>query len=494
MLRNLFTRATLVAIAVLLTTRPGIGRAVVTCPVGDCDGSGDVTVNELITLVNIDLGSADPSACPSGIPSQGPCDITCIILAVNLALSACPIAEPTPTPTPSFVPGTCSDPAVQASEPLCALDSAPYTCEFLDESHCLLPYPSSIFLKYDPTTVTGLRMNYPVEAMPVNDRNIHIDPTDWNTLDGFSPGAAMEAHFTEGVDPVASNVAPITNLPRSLDGDSPTVIIDAETGEHILHLAELDLSEHNLFGGQPTPVASPTPAPMLLMRPGLRLKEGTRYIVAMRNLVDVHGNPIQPRRAFQILRDQLDTPVQTINDRRPQMEDIFARLERSGVQRENLILAWDFVTASSHSLASRAIAVRDQGLAANGPGAPPFTITSVEGTLDAPYSAQVFRRIRGFYTVPLFVTSNSPPTVLNLDANGVPRQVVNADCTASKTPYSCCTGAGTGNCVGTAPFTVTIPLFLVTGDGPPRQGRPRRWSRGTPSGCRDSRPPRARRR
>ena len=460
----------------LLTVLPRTGRADVCA--GDCDGDQQVTVNELITLVNIDLGSAQPSACPNGIPAacSSLVDITCIIQGVGYALSSCPVVQPTPTPT--FLPGSCGDPAVQASEPLCALDSAPYTCDFLVQEHCLLPYPSSVFLKADATTATGFRVNYPREGMPTNDREIHIDPTEWNTLDGFSPGAMMEALFTEGVDTVASNVAPITNLPRSLDGDSPTVIIDAETGEHILHFTELDLSQHNLFGGQPTPSTSPTPAPMLLMRPGIRLKEATRYIVAIRGLKDPQGNPIQPRHAFQILRDNLDTPVQTINARRAQMEDIFAKLEHAGVQRQDLILAWDFVTASSDSLTSRALSIRDQGLAVNGPGAPPFSITSVEGTLDAPYSDKIFRRIRGFYTVPLFVTSNSPPAMLNLDANGVPKQVVNADCTDKKTPYACCTGAAAGNCTGKAPFTVTIPLFLVTGDGPPRQGRPAVYGHG----------------
>ena len=57
---------------------------------GDCEGSGDVTVNEIIILVNIDLGTADPSACPNGIPSGDTVDITLIVQAVNNALNSCP--------------------------------------------------------------------------------------------------------------------------------------------------------------------------------------------------------------------------------------------------------------------------------------------------------------------------------------------------------------------------------------------------------------------
>jgi hypothetical protein len=57
---------------------------------GDCDSSGDVTVNELITLVDITLGNVQPSACPHGVPSGSSVDITLIIKAVGYALTSCP--------------------------------------------------------------------------------------------------------------------------------------------------------------------------------------------------------------------------------------------------------------------------------------------------------------------------------------------------------------------------------------------------------------------
>jgi len=57
---------------------------------GDCDGSGAVTVNEIIILVNIALGTAEASACPNGIPSGSSVDITLIVKAVNNALTNCP--------------------------------------------------------------------------------------------------------------------------------------------------------------------------------------------------------------------------------------------------------------------------------------------------------------------------------------------------------------------------------------------------------------------
>ena len=57
--------------------------------VGDCDGSGMVTVNELVILVNIDLGYLDVSACPDGIPPGTPVNIALLIQAVNNLLLGC---------------------------------------------------------------------------------------------------------------------------------------------------------------------------------------------------------------------------------------------------------------------------------------------------------------------------------------------------------------------------------------------------------------------
>jgi len=57
--------------------------------VGDCDGGESVTVNEIITLVNIALGSTQPSACPDGIPAGAEVNVALILQAVNHALNGC---------------------------------------------------------------------------------------------------------------------------------------------------------------------------------------------------------------------------------------------------------------------------------------------------------------------------------------------------------------------------------------------------------------------
>jgi len=53
--------------------------------VGDCSNDGQVTVNEIFTLVGMALGTAPPSACPLGVPDRGEVDIAMIVRGVNSA-------------------------------------------------------------------------------------------------------------------------------------------------------------------------------------------------------------------------------------------------------------------------------------------------------------------------------------------------------------------------------------------------------------------------
>ncbi len=57
---------------------------------GDCNGDGEVTVDEIITMVNIDLGSAPPSECTAGDANHDQViTIDELVGAVNAALSGC---------------------------------------------------------------------------------------------------------------------------------------------------------------------------------------------------------------------------------------------------------------------------------------------------------------------------------------------------------------------------------------------------------------------
>ena len=75
--------------ATAATPTPTVTPGTASCT-GDCNGSGDVGINELITGVNIVLGSTPLSTCPSfDADGSGVVAINELIAAVNHALAGC---------------------------------------------------------------------------------------------------------------------------------------------------------------------------------------------------------------------------------------------------------------------------------------------------------------------------------------------------------------------------------------------------------------------
>ncbi|HEX7406918.1 MAG TPA: choice-of-anchor Q domain-containing protein [Candidatus Binatia bacterium] len=72
-----------------------------TC-IGDCNGDGQVTVDEILTMVNIALGNTAVTMCEAGYANQdGQITVNEILSAVNNALDGCP-DQVTPTPAHSI--------------------------------------------------------------------------------------------------------------------------------------------------------------------------------------------------------------------------------------------------------------------------------------------------------------------------------------------------------------------------------------------------------
>jgi hypothetical protein len=58
--------------------------------VGECNGNGQVTVDEILTMVNIALGNAQLSDCNAGDANgDGAITVDEILAAVNNALNGC---------------------------------------------------------------------------------------------------------------------------------------------------------------------------------------------------------------------------------------------------------------------------------------------------------------------------------------------------------------------------------------------------------------------
>jgi hypothetical protein len=102
---------------------PSASPVAVLC-VGDCDGSSSVTIDELVTGVNIALGSAPMQLCPVfDCNHDGQVTVNCLVRAVNAALNGC-VGTVLPTATANQTP-TATPAAVVSATPTTAPPTAP---------------------------------------------------------------------------------------------------------------------------------------------------------------------------------------------------------------------------------------------------------------------------------------------------------------------------------------------------------------------------------
>ena len=289
--------------------------------------------------------------------------------------------------------------------------NSPDDCEVLNDAECMLPFPSSRYLREDETTGTGLRIDFPSQAMPhlkvgsltgfIAGSRSRLDPAPYNRNDGFSPTVQVLMHFPGGVDLVASDVARINPQTgnfdlRSLDWDSPTVLVDAETGEHLAHFVEND---DRGSGDRITTI----------LRPGKSLLPGRRYLVGVRNLVHPGGAPVLAESVFAALRDGRPTTIAAVEDRRAAQQEVLWGLEDHGVPPEDLVLAFEFWTQSDEALTSEMLAMRDiafefvDSVPAAALITPPLVLEFVPADQCTP--GAVWRAMLGSYLVPNFLTS-----------------------------------------------------------------------------------------
>jgi len=325
----------------------------------------------------------------------------------------------------------------------------PDQCEFLNDVACLLPYPSARFLS-PADTPTGVQLDFPADGMPpavvgglgglLAGNRDPLAPAPYAELDGFSPTVQVLMHFPGGADLAASGAPVLVPSNRAFDPDgtghrSPTVLIDADTGERVAHFVEHDSRA----------TGEDADRRVTFLRPAKALLPGHRYIVAVRGLVDDARDPVAAEPAFAVLRDRRPTQIPAIDARRTHFEEIFHTLRRNGVRRRSLILAFDFRVQSVEGLTAQMISMRDQAFAWLADRAPADVIsvtgeeviTEPEGCAadpDAPWKI-----VEGTYEVPLFLEterSDDPPGIpadpigqkdtlgtVFVDAGGTPMQV-----------------------------------------------------------------------
>ena len=217
------------------------------------------------------------------------------------------------TSVPTKIVPTCSEPGVLA---------------------CLLPWPSNRLTVADSTTMTGLRLSIPSNAVPMNIDGVAMDVTDQNRADGFSPNSVI-VFEAPGVDLLGSGVPDSTDIGRSLEESNPIKIVDQQTQVKWPFWGELDVQSQ-----------------LVTLRPATAFLEGHTYEITIGSLLTGTGG--------------VEVPLATSQ--------------------------WSFTIASEQSLAGRLLYERAIAYEQIGEGVPSFkvdtvtegSVRTVEGTFDIP--------------------------------------------------------------------------------------------------------------
>ena len=293
--------------------------------------------------------------------------------------------------------GTGASAGPTATKPPTGLTQPPGTgaCDDTDPSACLLPWPNDRFTRADAASATGRRLDLPKAGMPANAQGVHIDPTEWNRNDGFSPSSILLTRVPD-VDPHASGLPPVTDIGASLAPGSPLVLVDLTNGTRAAAWAELDAN----VGDRSKQMLQITPAASLI--------EGHRYAVGLSGLKRTDGTVIPPSPGFASM----------VAHPTADQASWLQALATHGAPKKGLYLAWAFTIGSTDNISGRLRHMWDETSKALGSGAPPFHVTNVA----AQGGAKV---VSGTFTMPRYLTGDGGPgTHLDngADPNGLPVQ------------------------------------------------------------------------
>lgn len=264
-----------------------------------------------------------------------------------------------------------------------------YAGELDSRGVCAFPFPSFWTERADASSPTGARVDLKVALIP--ETSPALDPAPYDLADGYSPVTPILVHF--GFDIDTTSLAGLHSAERSLDPAARVMLVDLETGKRVLHFVEMD---QNRSPDYPDRYA-------FVVRPIEPMEMGHRHAVVFRKgIVDASGKEVSPTPAFAALRDGKKTDNDDVEGVREHMEELFTALAGMGVERSELLLAFDLHVASKDWLLGPVLSMREQGLEAIAKGEVGYAIETV--TPDP--NPDIAKIVLGTFEVPTFVDEN----------------------------------------------------------------------------------------
>ena len=277
-------------------------------------------------------------------------------------------------------------------------------CNPIDPTLCSLPWPSSYY-QVASSTPSGMQNAFPFGSLPGNRDGAELDPAMLNEKDGFATLTPMVTFIDNlNVEGIISH----TDLGAYLADDARTLLINANTGERVMHFGELDSAA--LEGEQ-----------SLMIRPVVPLEHSTRYIVALSNLVHNDGSEVSASPAFAALRDNTDATEPDVDKRREHFEtNIFPALQTAGFPRDELLLAWDFTTGSAEVLHKDILHIRDDAAARIPADGPTYTFEEVTVDDCSIPGTTIHKTIEGTINLPHYMTADQGGSWFARGDDGLP--------------------------------------------------------------------------
>ncbi len=200
----------------------------------------------------------------------------CAAIALVIGLTSVPAGA---SNRPVQKPGrrAAATPSIQAVPG--AKATAGHSCNSQAVVSCLLPYPSEQYLRPDPTSATGYRVDVPADILPDA------------LLEQFGPGASVDDAYGDAdgfsvLSPVIFELPDVAD-PQSLpvDGGEAFVVVDLDTGARVPMKVEVSRDAERLWAKDRIVVGFPRD----------RFRYGGRYLAVLTDQLRGPGDaPIRP--------------------------------------------------------------------------------------------------------------------------------------------------------------------------------------------------------